>query len=156
MQHRSGSEPPQPPLQPNLQQPFILHFSVPRATVVQPGHTSNQRYTTQMKRGDISTTVRRHPPTRIRPLPHSLVEQVNLLPRRAVSQPPPTRLPRLVQYPPRASPLHQAQIMAQQAKMRELTTLVRELNDTLEDAGQSDGINWEKATIGIIISLSRM
>jgi hypothetical protein len=45
--------------------------------------------------------------------------------------------------------------MARQAKMRELTTLVRELNDTLADAGQSDGIDWEKATIGIIISLSQ-
>jgi hypothetical protein len=45
--------------------------------------------------------------------------------------------------------------MAQRAKMRELTTLVRELNNTLEDAGPSDGIDWEKATIGIIISLSQ-
>ena len=108
-----------------------------------------------MGREDGSPTVRRHhPPTRIRPLPHSLTEQVSLLPRRAVSLPPPTRLPRLVQYPPRVSPLRHAQIMARQAKMRELTTLVRELNDTLVDAGQSDGIDWEKATIGIIISLS--
>jgi hypothetical protein len=46
--------------------------------------------------------------------------------------------------------------MAWRAKMRELTTLVRELNDTLEDARPSNGIDWEKATIGIIISLSRM
>jgi hypothetical protein len=46
--------------------------------------------------------------------------------------------------------------MAQRAKMRELTTLVRELNNTLKDAGLSDGIDWEKATIGVIISLSQM
>ena len=45
--------------------------------------------------------------------------------------------------------------MAQRAKMRELTTLVRELNDTLEDAEPSDGIDWKKATISIIISLSQ-
>ena len=110
-----------------------------------------------MERGDASNIppVCRHPPTRIRPLPHSLAEQVNLLPRRAASLPPPTRLPRLVQYPPRVSPLRHTQIMAHRAKMRELTTLVRELNDTLADAEQSDGIDWEKATIGIIISLSR-
>ena len=110
-QHQSGSGQP-PPLQPNLQQPFILHFSVPHTTVVQPGHTSNPRSTTQMERGGISTTVHCHPQNRIRPLPHSLAEQVNLLPRRAVSLPPPTRLPRLVQYPPQASPLRHAQIMA--------------------------------------------
>ena len=63
---------------------------------------------------------------------------------------------RRVQYPPLVSPLCHAQIIARRAKMRELTTLVRELNDTLEDAGPSDGINWEKATISIIISLSQM
>ena len=111
---------------------------------------------TQMVREDGSATVRRYPPTCIRPLPHSLVEEVNRLPRRAASLPLPTRLPHLVRYPPQISPLRHAQILAQRAKMRELTTLVRELNDTLEDAGPSDGIDWEKATIGIIISLSRM
>jgi hypothetical protein len=40
--------------------------------------------------------------------------------------------------------------------MRELTSLVRELSDTLEDADQFDGIDWERATIGVIISLSPM
>ena len=79
MQPQFGSE--QPPLQPNLQQPFILHFSVPHATIVQPGHTSNPRSTIPMARGGASNTVRHHPQTRIRPLPHSLVEQANLLPQ---------------------------------------------------------------------------
>ena len=157
MQHQSGSEQ-LAPLQPNLQQPFILHFSMPHTTVIQPGCPSNQRYTTQMEREDgytIPPPVRHPPPTRICPLPHSLEESVSRLPQRAASLPPPTRLPHQVQYPPQVSPLRHAQIMARRAKMRELTTLVRELNDTLEDAGPSDGIDWEKATIGIIISLSR-
>jgi hypothetical protein len=38
--------------------------------------------------------------------------------------------------------------------MRELTSLVRELSNTLKDADKFDGIDWERATIGIIISLS--
>ena len=120
---------------------------MPRTTVVQPEHTSNQRYTTQMAREGRSTTVCRHPPTRIHPLPHSLAEEVSRLPRQAASLPLPTRLPCLVQYPPQISPLRHTQIMARRAKMRELTTLVRELNDTLEDAGPSDGIDWENVTI---------
>ena len=80
-QHQSGLGPLPPPLQPSLQQLFILHFSVPHATVIRPGHSSNQRYMTQTEREDGSATVCCHPQTRIHPLPHSLVEEVNRLPR---------------------------------------------------------------------------
>ena len=151
-------QPQPPPLHLNLQQQFVLHFTMPHATIIWPGHSLTQRYAIQMEREDTSIPpppVHRFTQTCMCLLPHLLEEEVNCLPRQAASLPPPFRLPCWVQYHPQTSPLHHAQIMAWRAKMRELTTLMRELNDTLEDAGLSNGIDWEKATIGIIISLSQ-
>ena len=83
-QLRYGSEqPPPPPLCPNLQQPFILHFTVPHTTVIQPEHSSTPRYTTWMVRGGGSIPpppVRHFTQTCMHPLPHLLEEEVSCLP----------------------------------------------------------------------------